>query len=410
VPPPREQRTRRVTAWTILTLALLAFVVRIGFQIVSGIDAPPRDDAVQYDSIGWSLAQGGAFATSDGLRSTRAPTYPVVLAATYALVGHSWAAARVVQALIGAATCAGLMILGSRLYDGATGALAGLVYALFPYAIFWSSTILSEPICAFLCLVATWLLVRSRDGDWRWAMAWCVACGLATLTRPNAALLFALGLVWLIAHRPRRLRFAVCATFCFLLVLAPWTVRNYLVHHRLVFVTTMGGRVLWEGNNPYVAADPGLRGRSANAPDLPEAAQVAGLDEASADAAYFRMGLAWMRQHPRDSVELMGIKALRLWNLSPNLENPTHRLIASASMAAVLLCFVAGLLAAAWQRDARLVPLLLPLVMVTVTGVVYWADARIRAPADPEIILVAATAAVGAWRACRARFHSAALD
>ena len=54
----------------------------------------------------------------------------------------------------------------------------------------------------------------------------------------------------------------------FLLVLLPWTVRNYVVHHRLVFITTMGGRVLWEGT-PHVAASAD-RGNS-TASDLPEA-------------------------------------------------------------------------------------------------------------------------------------------
>jgi 4-amino-4-deoxy-L-arabinose transferase-like glycosyltransferase len=399
--------SQRAGRWTVLAVASIAFAARLAFQLLSGIDVAPQDDAVQYDTIGWSLAQGGEFATPDGLRSTRAPTYPALLAATYAVFGHSWVAARIVQALLGAVTCAVLVVLGGLLFDATIGVIAGLAYALFPYAIFWSSPLLSEPLCAFLCLAATCLLVRARDGGPGWTAAWSLACALATLTRPNAALIFVLGLIWLVAGRPRWHRRAAGACAIFLLVLIPWTIRNYRVHHRLVFVTTMGGRVLWEGNNPHIAADPALRGRSANAPDLPQAALVSGLDEAAADAAYFHMAVDWIRRNPGEYVSLMGRKAIRLWNLSPALDSALHRLVASASMAVLLAFFVAGLALAAWRRDTRILPVLIPIAGVLVTGVIYWADARIRAPADPEIVLVAATAAVGAWRGWRARLRAA---
>jgi hypothetical protein len=232
---------------------------------------------------------------------------------------------------------------------------------------------------------------------------WSAACSLATLTRPNLALLFVLGLPLILFRQPRWIRRGLYVTVIFLLVLLPWTVRNYLVHHRLVFVTTMGGRVLWEGNNPYIAADAENRGRSANAPDLPEARLVTGMDESEADAFYFHLAVDWIRRNPGQALSLMVHKAIRLWNPAPNLPSRLQRWVASFSVICMLVLFLAGLVLGIRNRDVRLLPILCPVAAVTLTGLVYWADARIRAPAEPEIALVVATALAGPWRFAVAR-------
>src|SRR5438094_207403 len=94
-------------------LFALALSARLLYQAaIVGMETPPRDDALQYDEIGWSLAQGGPFEAGDGTRSHRAPAYPFLLAGIYAVAGHSWAVARILQALIGASTCLLLVQLG----------------------------------------------------------------------------------------------------------------------------------------------------------------------------------------------------------------------------------------------------------------------------------------------------------
>ncbi len=217
-----------------LAVAALGFVVRISFQAVVGFETPPVDDASQFDTVAWSVSQGGEFVTPGGVHSSRAPGYSYLLAGVYFVFGHNWPAARMIQALLGAATCAVLVSLGSRLYDATTGVIAGTTYALFPYAVFWSATLLSEPLCTLLALVATWLLLRAENQGWGWMAAWSVACGLTTLTRPNLALLFVFGLPLVLFRHPHRGRRGLYVTVIFLLVLLPWTVRNYVVHHRLV--------------------------------------------------------------------------------------------------------------------------------------------------------------------------------
>lgn len=369
----------------------LAFLARLAFQgLAVGFESAPRDDAGQYDSIAWSLAQGGPYVADDGYRSHRAPGYTYLLAGTYAIAGHSWTAGRVAQALTGALTCSLLLALGAATVGPSIGLIAALTYAVFPYAIFFCGFLLTEPLCALLAVAATYALWRARSGL-AWGAIWGLLCALAALTRPPMALLFALGVLVLVWRGETWFRTPklVLATAVFCLTLLPWTVRNYSVHHRLVPITTMGGWVLWEGNNPAAVADPDLRGRAIH-PSPAEDGAPAGLPETEQDAYYFKAALHFMRTHASDMPGLMGRKLARVFNLFPQLESRALRWVARLTLLPVLVCAVAGVVVAIARRDAWLVMLLVPVAAVTVTGVVYWADARIRAPADPCIMLLAA--------------------
>jgi len=373
-----------------LAIVALALDMRLVFQGAAvGFEAAPVADAMQYDAIARNLAGSGPFITDEGLRSTRAPAFPFFLAGVYALFGHSWSAARAAQAVLGAVTCDLIVLLGTALLGYEVGILAGLGYAVYPYAVFWCGFLLSEPLCGLLTTAAVLALIRARD-SLSWAVLWPFLAGLAALSRPNMGLLFVFGTGWLFWQGGRRVRRIFGTVVIFTITLTPWTIRNYQVHHRLVPITTLGGWVLWEGNNPYVDADPSLRGRSAAASKLPEAAGTERLSETETDALYFRLAVRFLRDHPDAIPRLVVAKFLRLWNLFPNLESRWQRLIATTSVSLLFAGFLAGLWHGWRRRVAGIVPLLLPVLAVMVTAAVYWADARIRAPAEPVIMLIAA--------------------
>ncbi|MCG8353907.1 MAG: glycosyltransferase family 39 protein [Chloroflexales bacterium] len=86
-----------------------------------------------------------------------------------------------------------------------------------------------------------------------WLALLCgVIWGLAALTRavallfiPMAALLFLL-----FSERHRRVQSVRIAGFLLLgaaLTIGPWTLRNYLIHDRLILVDTNGGISMWYG-------------------------------------------------------------------------------------------------------------------------------------------------------------------
>jgi len=376
------------TLWLYLGLFALGFCVRMFYTaLFVDTNAPLHDDAAQYDYIGWSLDQGGPYAAQDGYRSHRAPAQSLLLAGVYGLCGHDWAAARVAQAALGAGTGVVILAMGSRIFDPQIGMVAALAWAIFPYSLFFCSTLLSEPLCTLLTAVSTWFLSRAREGI-RWTAAWAFFGALSTLTRPNMALAFVLGVLWLLGWGGRRVMPVLCGVAVFCLTLLPWTVRNYVVHQRIVPVTTMGGVVLWEANNPYVLDNPALRGRAAHAPDLPEARLTDGLSETEADTVYFRLAVDFLRQNLRNLPRLVSFKFLNLWNPLPQVETEIQRWGAVVTVPLMVVLLAVGLVSLGLDRRPLTVVLVMPIATICATAVIYWADARIRAPADPEIVLV----------------------
>jgi len=383
---------------------MLAFLARLAFSVwIAGLETPPVDDASQYDSIARSLERGGDFTVGEeGFRAHRAPVYPILLACIYRLFGASWTVGKVAQALIGATTSWLTYHVGCEIAGRPLGILAGVISALDPYCVLWAGYLLSEPLCALFTTASTWALLRVRDNG-RWTWAWAVLCGLATLTRPNMATLLPLGLVclwiWLPGSRMRRVTQCLLVSALFLLTLAPWTIRNYLVLHRWVPVTTVGGTVLWEANNPYVMADPAAQGHGLHAADLPEAQGSRGLSEVDLDAYNLNLALTYLRTHPWSIPGHLGVKLIRLWNLFPRVEPAALRWSCTGVMALLVALLVAGMIMGWRRRDKALLPLLIPIVAVTMTALVYFGDARIRAPAQPVVLLVAIYALVPARKA-----------
>src|SRR5688500_444401 len=91
-------------------------------------------DANGYDQWAQRLAAG------DWIGSEvfyQAPLYPYVLGMIYAIFGRDLLVVRIVQALIGSASCVLLGMAGARFFSKRVGLIAGLGLALWPSAIFF---------------------------------------------------------------------------------------------------------------------------------------------------------------------------------------------------------------------------------------------------------------------------------
>ena len=223
----------------------------------------------------------------------RLPGYPLFLASIYSVFGHTNnGAVRIIQALIDTATCALVALLAfywqpDEKRKRATAIAALALAAVCPFTTIYSATILTEVLTNFLIMalfVAVTLAFRNltiedtekdKRRNFRQAIVWwCVAGligGLAVLMRPDSGLfLAAVGLTLVVtAFRVPTLvgllirkksptevgtlttsnhrRFALSgnfkqslvrglvsgALFCFtfVLVLTPWTIRNWRVFH-----------------------------------------------------------------------------------------------------------------------------------------------------------------------------------
>jgi len=384
-------------------------------------------DEQQYSQIADNLLLGNGFAWGPGdPTSIRPPLYPGLLAAVWSVAGpRQLQVIRFVQILISLATVAGVYWLGACLYNPTVGRYAAAVCWLYPSFIFFNFLILTETLFTFLLVLfvlsAVLLVQRPR---FALGAACGVALGLAALTRsvlwPLPLLLCPLLVLLIRASFARRLALSLVVLAGYILIVAPWAVRNTQLQRVLTIVDTMGGINLRMGNYEYTPDDRmwdavGLTGEKSwvygIAADLPGSDTTEGMKEKWAQ----RKAVEYMRAHPGETIRRSLIKFADLWGLEREfMAGVQTGLFTPPQWFSVLssVCIVLGYIAVAlvggaglWlaaPADRRMQALLLLPVLVIVGGhTIVFGHSRYHLPLMPFFALYAAAFVVERARSFR---------
>ena len=246
---------KRHPIWLIISLAAilrLALVVFAPSLFVDGITD-------NYLVIAQNLLDGNGFSYTAGEAKptvARAPFYPSYLAVLLTLIGRNFTGLRVVEAMVDVGTVYLVYVLVRRNAKNPVvpsrrwGLAAALVYALQPFTIYYTVKLGSE--CWFtFWLVLTFMsffeFLRNEPTPWR-AVSWGASLGILILNKSAALLLPGLFLALLVQQRGlamKYLRAAALAAGITLLLITPWSLRNYVVSGSLVPVQTLTWWNFW---------------------------------------------------------------------------------------------------------------------------------------------------------------------
>jgi hypothetical protein len=406
----------RHAAWWMVAAVAVALALRLAFALGYWTDKPLTHDEREYLELAASLAEGRGLRYPPPPpdapyeeRYGRAPLYPVFIAAIRTLGGESALLrnVRVAQCFVGALGVWCLARLAGRA-GGARAEVAGAwLAAIYPPLVWTSAYILTESV--YVTLAAVVLLAAgtaidrddsSRATDVKAGIAGGLLGGAAALVRPSMLFFLLVAGVWALARR----RFALVATLAAasLLVVAPWTLRNYREHGR-VFVASEGGLTFWTGNHPLspgegdLAANPALKVESRRL-----RAAHPGLTEEQLEPIYYREAL---RAIAADPVWWVGLLAKKLvFTFVPagpsyTLHSLRYRAASITPYLIVLPFGIAGL-ASARRRGTPPRALVLFAISAVLVSVVFLPQERFRLSGlDP--VLVAGAAAWWGLRASR---------
>jgi 4-amino-4-deoxy-L-arabinose transferase-like glycosyltransferase len=418
------------------TLVILALIVAVGFGLranraLNPIDHP-GDDARAYFSLSKSLYEDGTYGGSSFHdASDWSPGAPLLYAGVYyATGGVRDNAARMVLALLGAATILIVYLLGRRLAGATAGLLAAAGVALYPSFIHSNGALLSEPPAIFTlpAAVLAFLWARERRSPWAWLLPGSLF-GLTALIRPEYLLVgFAFAIAALIGvARERRWQPGAAAAALlvagFLAPIVPWTVHNLVSLDRFVPVSTGGGKALYVGT--YLPADGDYQrvkaalvkrylGRSLE-PGSPQLDAVnptplfdrvaARYPDLSRDVALGKVARHELSEYLRfdtlDYLAMLVRKTGRMWDQGVAMTGPAGR---SAHLLLVLLG-LAGLLTIGWRRRWwEFTAFAIPIFLVTAIGAISLASTRRNEVLMSLVIPLAAAAMVWGWEYMRGRF------
>ena len=397
----------------LISAALLGVGLRLGFGLGYWIDRPLTRDELEYFSLARSLAAGDGFVYDETMRAGsfepfgRAPGYPAFLALAGGgreVVSSVPARVKIAQAIVGGIGVLLVGLVATQLAGPRGGIVAAWIAAVYPPLVWIPAYGFSEALFWPLALAVAWTFDRAlgppSEGAF-FAGAAGLLTGLGILIRPALLLFLPMALVWLVVRR--RLTAALLLAAGAIIVVGPWTVRNYLHHERFVLVASDGGVTFWTGNHPLaigegdMAANPALKIANQELRD-----RYPGLNEEAMEPIYYREALAWIRAHP---IQWLGLEARKIFYLivpvgpSYTLHSRLYYVASVVSYGILAVLAVVGTVRAGTQRG-RTPGLWLLLASAVAVCLIFFPQERFRIPIiDPALVV----AAGGIWSARRER-------
>lgn len=354
--------------WIILTLSLLsvlAFSARLGTDIYFKAWKSPA--AMEHRPIAQALVHGKGFTFGDwkyyGPTSAQSPPFPFLVAAMYEVFGavdadgqfirnneyNAYIAIMVLNALAGA----GLVWLTYQMTRTLGGTplaalIAAALVAIWPSQIYAARFVqaISLITCGLVGMISLYYLaVRTgRYGAWT---GYSFLATLVTLIEPVflPALLLSGGLMLVSRNLNWTARFRNLAILAFAIisVIGPWTLRNYIVHGKVIPIKGSFWVNMWKGNNDYATGTDRLKMTPAEERlakkklasgdlddydthhlyDMLDPSQHTRLEnhpEAEREVIFKEFAVDWIRAHPQRYLELCAIRLFK--TLTIDWDNP----------------------------------------------------------------------------------------
>ncbi len=396
-------------AKAIVVIAVLSLAVKLGYIIIlgGGLNTFPTEgtDVAFYHQAAVNLLHTGVFGDVPGKPTVAMPPgQSVFLAILYAVSNYSFAFAKLAHVALLTVAAVLTYLTGKGLASPSVGFWAGVLIAIDPAQAYLAGTFLSDSLFIFLMVLGIYLLARHqlypRLG---WLIGAGICFGLAGLTR-NQGWLFAIAL-WLGAlvtwGRLISIRVTTTVLIVTIVVISPWTWRNYRVTGQFIPVSVEGGLTLWASNNPEFVFRPPMP------MSLPVYQAPVGLSGPAIDQYYRQRAITWILSHPVDFIVNGFRKVFALYNFDPMSWRPEvsglYRLAGVFPYGIMLPFILVGLFPNLRRPKFRIV--LWYLLFTTLMAILFYGDSRIRAPIQPYLYLygVLGVQAVAGWAQSRHR-------
>lgn len=398
---------RRVASYLpIIGVFCFALLIRIVYNLTVARGYIPEFDANFYNTIGIHLKNEHCFCIQSGVSDTsRAPLWPFMIAAIYTVMGIHTFYARLFLCFLGSATCVLTYLFARDIFNKKVALVVGIIAALYPGLFIYDGWLYSESVYTFFVMGFAYSLFRLQRTP---RLGWMVGCGIslacASLTRPNGVGLFVLVLIWAVCMlRTRTLSWRkitqavlviACLTFGFV---APWTLRNYLVSHKLTLIATGSGAVLAGSYNDTAVTSTffGYTGMWVAAgkrrPPLTD----------SSDAGETAYAYHWIETHPGEMPYLLSQHFINMWRPYTSEEGlPVREFpdrlssrivweLMNTTPLAIIFLAACGLIVTMRSRWRELSAPYLVIGLTIVLCIAFYGSSRFRAPIEPLLVLLA---------------------
>ncbi|MCX5792370.1 MAG: glycosyltransferase family 39 protein [Elusimicrobia bacterium] len=367
-------------------ILLASFLLRAAYAFYSGNGFGYPDEAVHHN-LALAMLSGPDWG---GLFHSREPLYPLLIWLTYKVTGPLPLAVKLLQAAL---SCGGAYLLyrtSRDLFGGRAALLTLLIFAFYPFSVFYDARLLRESLLSFLGIAVMHFSLKPCGGKGPCIIAASALCGLAAMAKTIFMFYWLPFIAAALLLRKVSPGAALASAAAFTLAVSPLCMYNYKYTGK-IFLTrgqmfnlytslVVPKEVLGSPQeDAIVGAHPVLK----EGMSLPEA-----------DAFFTARVKEEMRSRPLNFAQRSGWRFLKLWRLYP------HRGI-DYSAGSWLLLTAVSLLSDGWliplglwaairlrSRIKELYPLYIFIGSFTVIYALSWSQMRYRLPLMPAVILL----------------------
>lgn len=245
------------STFILLVILLTALVLRGVFlsqiPLSSGLleFRPPGSDMKTYYDWAMRIASGDWL--GDGVFYYN-PLYPYLLGLLFTLFGTNLGIVAFVQILLGLISLLLIYFIGKEVFSETVGLLAALMGAFYSMFIIYEQVLLPDSLGVFLSLLTIYPLVRFHDNPKAsYAFIAGAFMGLSVLNRSIFLALVPFIGGWILLNKGtqggRKTWFLGVFLLAMGLIIAPVSIRNFIVGRDLVLITSNGGVNFFIGNS-----------------------------------------------------------------------------------------------------------------------------------------------------------------
>src|SRR6266480_759634 len=401
----------------------LALTVRIIYNSTVAYHYYPLHDSAFYQGIAFHLLKEHCFCLEAYVPTVdRAPLWPFTIAGLSLIFGPSDYFARFFLSLVGSGTCVLLYLFARDLFSWHIGVIAGVFAAIYPELYIYDGWLYTESLYTFLLFAVCYglyRLQRTPERNWQIWITCGVLLGLLSLTRQNGIIVIGVFIVWanimvwqkVLSWRVTA-RGVLATTLIAFVLIAPWTIRNYLVSRTFIPVAIIdGGVLLGAYNNEALTRASYMGGPKGtwinpivSRPDIVRPFPLHTCTppcEVAREAAFKDAAVKWIEDNINIMPHLLELHFINMWQPDTyESDLPTVRFSQQQSTQFVLrmiktcpiylfILATLGLVVTFW-RWRELLFIYLMIILTIAQNIIYYGSTRFRAPIEPMLILLAA--------------------
>jgi 4-amino-4-deoxy-L-arabinose transferase-like glycosyltransferase len=382
----------------------------------------PEGDGISYYSYSHAILEGPEWLNNINHEgASRAPGYPIFLAVIIYMFGkEDLLAVYIFQAAISTLTVFYIYKFAKVLFDQSVAVLAFIWAALYPYYFYYAGTINRETIVFFLLLYVFYQLVHTiGESDNSLVVSkksfWNTILAYSLLIHTDPRYLFYLpffGIALIVQYGAERaLKEAFSLILCVVILITPWTVRNWIAYDSFVLINERTLDLRKGKNIPKVRKAYSMMGDSSvnsciSNKDFPSDDEIASIKLGSnpknrpageldairnnrlptkneIERRWYNFKLLWRPYH--------FVNEYRPWpdcRFDPRYSFNDFGLPKLLAYGSLLPFMIISMTYLMYKRKKKSYILIFPIVLQTLLHLIMWGNGRYRVPVDAFVIIL----------------------